>query len=109
MQIVLDRHDRENPRRRQLLALHELRRGMERFATADAAVRRTDVALSRAELIRELSELIAALDRRVPQVERAGEASIARDAASLKVKALKRIAELEHQESLARSASAPSP
>ena len=45
--------------------------------------------------MRELQELIAALDRRVPQVQRAGEMSIARDAAALKVRALKRIEELE--------------
>jgi hypothetical protein len=47
--------------------------------------------------VRELLELIAALDRRVPQVERAGEASIARDAAALKVRALKRIEELQRE------------
>ena len=47
--------------------------------------------------IRELMELIAALDRRVPQVQRAGEASIARDAAALKARALKRIEELERE------------
>ena len=46
---------------------------------------------------RELLELIAALDRRVPHVERAGEASIARDAAALKARALKRIEELERE------------
>ena len=46
-------------------------------------------------LAKTLAELIEALDRRIPHVERAGEASIARDAAALKVKALKRIAELE--------------
>jgi hypothetical protein len=39
--------------------------------------------------------LIAALDRRVPHIERSGEAAIARDAAALREKALKRIAELE--------------
>jgi hypothetical protein len=39
--------------------------------------------------------LIVALDRRVPHVERSGEAAIARDAAALKEKALKRIAVLE--------------
>jgi hypothetical protein len=44
---------------------------------------------------RELHELIEALDRRVPHVERAGEAAIARDAALLKAKALIRLAELE--------------
>ena len=47
--------------------------------------------------VRELLELIAALDRRVPQVQRAGEASIARDAAALKARALKRIEELERE------------
>ena len=61
------------------------------------------MALIRNELIRDLHELIAALDRRVPQVERAGEASIARDAAALKVKALKRVAELEDHDSLQSS------
>ena len=76
-----------------------------RFAAADAAGRDAPIALIRTELVRELHELIAALDRRVPQVERAGEASIARDAAALKVKALKRIAELEDQDSPSRSAS----
>jgi hypothetical protein len=45
--------------------------------------------------VRELLELISALDRRVPQMERAGEASIACDAAGLKARALKRIEELE--------------
>jgi hypothetical protein len=37
----------------------------------------------------------AALDRRVPQIERAGEIDIAQDTAALKAKALERIAELE--------------
>jgi hypothetical protein len=45
--------------------------------------------------VQELQELIAALDRRVPQVQRAGETGIARDAAMLKARALKRIEELE--------------
>ena len=35
-----------------------------------------------------------ALDRRVPHIERTGEIQIARDAAELREKALKRIAEL---------------
>jgi len=56
--------------------------------------------MTRAELIAELRELIAALDRRVPRVERAGELSIARDAAALKASALKRIAELEREPSV---------
>jgi hypothetical protein len=41
-----------------------------------------------------LEELIAALDRRVPRVEQAGEAGIARDAAALRAKAVKRLTEL---------------
>ena len=45
--------------------------------------------------IRHLRELIAALDKRVPRIERAGEATIARDAAALKKKALERLAELQ--------------
>jgi hypothetical protein len=64
-------------------------------------VRRASVAMTRARVVRELMELIAALDRRVPQVERVGEASIARDAAALKARALKRIDELERERPVA--------
>ena len=46
-------------------------------------------------MLRHLRELIAAIDRRVPHIERAGEIDIARDAGALKEKALARIAELE--------------
>jgi hypothetical protein len=53
------------------------------------------MAVKRTREVRELLELIAALDRRVPQVQRAGEAAIAGDAAALKARALKRIEELE--------------
>lgn len=45
--------------------------------------------------LRILHELIAALDDRLPHVERSGEATIARDAAALRGRALERIAELE--------------
>ena len=55
----------------------------------------TEGASSRTRQIRHLRELIAALDRRVPHIERVGEVKIARDAASLRTKALKRIAALE--------------
>jgi hypothetical protein len=51
------------------------------------------VALSRGELARELEELIAALDRRVPRVEQAGEVAIAREAAALRARAVERLAE----------------
>ena len=52
------------------------------------------MAVAAGQLERELQELIAALDRRVPRVERAGEASIARDAAALRAKAVRRLAEI---------------
>jgi hypothetical protein len=55
------------------------------------------VAVSAYDLTRELEELIAALDRRVPRVEQAGEATIARDAAALRAKAVDRLAELARQ------------
>ena len=46
-------------------------------------------------LVHDLRELIAALDRRVPRLERDGERDIAHDAQALRRAALKRIAELE--------------
>ena len=55
------------------------------------------MALTRTPAVRELLDLIAALDRRVPHVERSGEVAIARDAAELKARALRRIAELDRE------------
>jgi hypothetical protein len=46
-------------------------------------------------LVQDLRELIAALDRRMPRIEREGERAIARDAQGLKRAALNRIGELE--------------
>ena len=46
-------------------------------------------------LVENLRELVAALNRRVPHLERKGECAIARDAAALREEALQRIAELE--------------
>lgn len=46
------------------------------------------------QVIEDLRELIAALDRRVLRLERAGEDDIVRDAAALKQEALERIATL---------------
>jgi hypothetical protein len=46
------------------------------------------------EPARELEDLIEALDRRVPRVERAGEAAIARDAAALRERAVDRLTKL---------------
>ena len=51
----------------------------------------------RTRIVRELHELIAALDRRLPQVERVGELAIARAAAALRDEALRRIATLERE------------
>jgi hypothetical protein len=48
-------------------------------------------------LIDELRELVDALDRRVPRLERAGETAIARDAARLRDEAIKRMAKLEQR------------
>jgi len=47
---------------------------------------------------RHLRELIAALDRRVPHVERLGEADIARAATALKKKAELRLAKLSESD-----------
>ncbi len=48
-------------------------------------------------LIRHLRELIAALDRRVPNIERQGETVIASEAAALRARAVARLAELERK------------
>jgi hypothetical protein len=45
-----------------------------------------------------LRQLIEALDRRVPHIERAGEAKIARDAAELMKQARKRLKALEESD-----------
>jgi hypothetical protein len=56
-------------------------------------------------VLRDLLELVAALDRRVPRLEREGESDIARDAQGLRRAALKRIAELERSVSVPASGS----
>jgi hypothetical protein len=70
-----------------------MRRDLERRSKGGVQ-RRRSMAVSTSELGPVLEELIAALDRRVPQVEQAGEAAIARDAAALRAKAVKRLSEL---------------
>ena len=50
-----------------------------------------------ARIVRDLVEVIAALDRRIPQVHSPAEAAIIRDAAVLRARALTRIAELERE------------
>ena len=71
-----------------------MRRSLERLSTGRRAERKPSMAVNASELTRELEELIAALDRRVPHVAQAGEAAIARDAAALRAKAFDRLAEL---------------
>ena len=51
--------------------------------------------VERANGQRHLRELIAALDRRVPHVERSGEVEIARAATALRKKAEQRLAKLD--------------
>lgn len=101
-----DRVHGEGSGRQLLLALFAVRRGVESGAAANprhAAVvgEMTEPRLTeyerRTEVLRELQELIGALDRRVPRVEREGEVSIARAAAALRVEALKRIQEIEQE------------
>ncbi len=70
-----------------------MRRDLERRSTGRVRPGRS-MAVNSKELESVLEELIAALDRRVPRVEQAGEAGIARDAAALREKAMKRLAEL---------------
>jgi hypothetical protein len=47
------------------------------------------------EMLADLYFLIAALDRRVPRLERAGEAQIAHDAAELRERAISLIMQIE--------------
>jgi hypothetical protein len=58
-------------------------------------------AADRGRVIRQLEELIEALDRRVPMIEREGETRIAREAAVLKEKAVRRLRELQNSKSSA--------
>ena len=50
--------------------------------------------VSTPDLIRDLEEVIAALDRRAPQIGQAGEETIGRDAAVLRAKAIDRLTQL---------------
>jgi hypothetical protein len=102
--IDRDGDDDRKPGCRELLAVYGVRRHLERVAGAHGSVQRAPMAIAlRAEAVRELRELISAIDRRAPHVERVGEASIAREAAALKDRALKRIEELEREPSPAES------
>lgn len=52
---------------------------------------------TREETRLELTELIAALDRRLPQVQRIGEAAIASAATALRAEALRRLGEIDRE------------
>ena len=54
-----------------------------------------DKAAHAREMLADLYQLIAALDRRVPRIESAGEAQIARDAADLRARAMNLIHRIE--------------
>ena len=85
--------------REQLLALPEMWRRVEPVAVVVgirqvvAALRTPTSTLNATRA--QLSELIAALDRRLPQVQRAGEEVIVNAAVRLRMEAEKRIAELD--------------
>ena len=51
--------------------------------------------VDRTRLIHRLQELIESLDSRVPHLEREGEIQIAREAAALRDKAMRRLAQLQ--------------
>jgi hypothetical protein len=55
----------------------------------------TETEQDRIRLIHRLEELIASLDSRVPHLEREGEIQIAREAAALRDKAMRRLAQLQ--------------
>lgn len=61
----------------------------------------TDPAAPAAAVRADLQRLIEALDRRVPHLERVGEAKIARDAAELRARAVEMIKEID--EAVSRS------
>jgi hypothetical protein len=75
--------------------MQRLRRSLERVPTRRQEERR--MAVSTTDVVRELNELIAALDRRVPRVAQAGESVIAREAAALRAKAVERLAEITRE------------
>lgn len=56
-----------------------------------------DAGASAREMLADLYQLIEALDRRVPRLERAGEARIARDAADLRERAMSLILRIKAQ------------
>ena len=89
-----------SPRRKQ----RTKRTCQERHASDNSGVKASEIVMSskkgiaqsdRTRKLRHLHELIAALDRRVPRLERIGEIDIAREGRAVREKTLQRIAELE--------------
>ena len=103
LRIDGDDHDGCQAFRRQLLAMHEVRRSLECVTDRYDSEGRVSMAVTAFVLVRALRELIAALDRRVPQAHRASEVSIARDSAALKAQATKRLEELERAPGVGKS------
>ena len=67
----------------------------------------TDSTPNRDYIVAALRELVEALDRRVPHVERLGEVRIAREAAALRREAAKRVKELTPAQESERSDAPP--
>ena len=103
MSIDIHHDHLEAPRHDELLALRQVRRGLERVAAQERTSAGPFMAITPAELQRRrLTELIEALDRRAPSAERAGEAAIARDAATLRRRGREQLAELDAAKRLER-------
>ena len=94
---------RQAANRAELLALPGMRRGLESEPARGAAARLVAAMMSmppvsardlRTTLV-QLVELIAAIDKRLPQVQRTGESVIANAAMRLRIEASKRISEIE--------------
>lgn len=84
-----------------LLALHRVRGHLERLAPPRRGPASTPMAMTH-DVTTALTELVAALDRRVPRPERRAERSIARDSAALRTQAVTRLAELTVEERIQR-------
>lgn len=98
-----DGHRRDDAFGRQLLAMYGVRRPLECVTDRDDSEWLVSMAVTASSLLRALRELIAALDRRVPQAHRASEISISRDSAALKARATTRIEELERAPGVEKS------
>jgi hypothetical protein len=90
----------EASEREQLLAMLEMRRRVEPV-TADCARRAVSVSTQSGafltDVAAQLTELITAIDRRLPQAQRAGEATIANAAVRLRLEAVKRLGEIQRE------------